>query len=172
MAKFDEEINHLDQVYEFSCAAHQVVSESSDEKKLLVCERGPLLFVFNFHPSEDYVDVKVCLDMSQVQVLVIALEQFSYLQVGVGEGGKYKIILDSDAFHVGGPGRIPHDPELFSTPEGVPGQPETNFNDRPHSVVVPSSPSRSVVVYANMDKTDLWARATKQTEVNGARSPW
>lgn len=60
MAKFDEEINHLDSVYEFSCAAHQVVSEASDEKKLLVCERGPLLFVFNFHPEADYTDLKVC----------------------------------------------------------------------------------------------------------------
>ena len=59
MAQFDEEINHLDSVYEFTCASHQVVSEVSEEKKLLVCERGPLLFIFNFHPSDDYTDLKV-----------------------------------------------------------------------------------------------------------------
>lgn len=94
------------------------------------------------------------------------------VQVGVGEGGKYKIILESDAFHFGGPGRVPHDPELFSTPEGVPGQPETNFKNRPHSIIVPSSPSRSVIVYGNMDKKDLWARATKQSEVNGTHGAW
>lgn len=93
-------------------------------------------------------------------------------QVGVGEGGKYKIIFDSDALHFGGPGRVPHDPELFSNPEGEPGKPETNFNERPHSIILPNSPSRTVIVYANMDKKDLWARATKQVEVNDARSSW
>ena len=39
----------------------------------------------------------------------------------MGEGGKYKLILDADALHFGGPGRVPHDPEMFSEPEGVPG---------------------------------------------------
>jgi 1,4-alpha-glucan branching enzyme len=80
--------------------------------------------------------------------------------VGVGEGGKYKLILDSDAMHLGGQGRVPWDPEMFSQPEGEPGKPETNFNNRPHSIVV-QSPSRTVVVYANMDQKDLWARATR-----------
>lgn len=57
---FDRELNHLDSVYNFSSHPHQIVSEASDDYKLLVCERGPLLFVFNFHPSEDYTDLKVC----------------------------------------------------------------------------------------------------------------
>lgn len=60
LAKFDQDINYLDSVYEFSCASHQIVSEASEDKKLLVCERGPLLFVFNFHPANDYTDLKVC----------------------------------------------------------------------------------------------------------------
>ena len=90
------------------------------------------------------------------------------MQVGVGEGGKYKLILDSDAMHLGGQGRVPWDPEMFSQPEGVPGQPETNFNNRPHSIIV-QSPSRTMVVYANMDQKELWDRATHSTSVgNGA----
>lgn len=84
------------------------------------------------------------------------------LQVGVGEGGKYKLILDSDALHLGGQGRVPWDPEMFSRPEGVPGQPDTNFNNRPHSIIV-QSPSRTMVVYANMDQKELWDRATNGT---------
>lgn len=56
---FDRELNHLDSVYHFSSHPHQVVSEASDHSKLLVCERGPLLFVFNFHPEADYTDLKV-----------------------------------------------------------------------------------------------------------------
>ena len=90
------------------------------------------------------------------------------LQVGVGEGGKYKLILDSDAFDFGGPGRVPHDPEMFSQPEGVPGQPETNFNNRPHSIVV-QAPCRSVVVYANMDDHVRWRAAMKQLEKTARR---
>ena len=82
------------------------------------------------------------------------------LQVGVGEGGKYKLILDSDAVHPGGQGRVPWDPEMFSKPEGIPGQPDTNYNNRPHSIIV-QSPSRTLVVYANMDQKELWDRATK-----------
>jgi 1,4-alpha-glucan branching enzyme len=82
------------------------------------------------------------------------------VQVGVGEGGKYKLILDSDALHLGGPGRVPHDPEMFSQPEGVPGRPETNFNNRPHSIIV-QAPSRSVVVYANMDDEVRWHAAAR-----------
>lgn len=92
------------------------------------------------------------------------------VQVGVGEGGKYKLILDSDAMHLGGQGRVPWDPEMFSAPEGSPGQPETNFNSRPHSIVV-QSPSRTMVVYANMDQKELWERATNSSSAsNGGAS--
>jgi 1,4-alpha-glucan branching enzyme len=83
-----------------------------------------------------------------------------HVQVGIGEGGKYKIILDADALHFGGPGRVPHHPEWFSQPEGVPGKPETNFNNRPHSFTV-SSPPRSMVIYANMDDKKRWNKATR-----------
>lgn len=86
----------------------------------------------------------------------------------MGEGGKYKLILDSDAMHLGGQGRVPWDPEMFSQPEGIPGQPETNFNDRPHSIIV-QSPSRTMVVYANMDQKELWERATNSSsDTNGS----
>lgn len=108
-----------------------MVSEASD-RQLLVFERGPLLFAINFSPSNDYNSVKV----------------------GVGEPGKYMVKLDSDALDYGGPGRVPHCGEHFTQPEGVPGKPETNFNNRPHSFMI-DCPARSAVVYANMDRCAL-----------------
>lgn len=42
---------------------------------------------------------------------------------------------------------VGHDVDHFTSPEGTPGVPETNFNDRPHSMMV-LAPARSVVVYA------------------------
>ena len=68
-------------------------------------------------------------------------------QVGVGLPGKYRVVLDSDAFCYGGKGRVGHDVDHFTSPEGTPGAPETNFNDRPHSMMV-LAPARTVVVYA------------------------
>lgn len=69
------------------------------------------------------------------------------MQVGVGLPGKYRVALDSDAFCYGGKGRVGHDVDHFTSPEGTPGVPETNFNNRPHSMMV-LSPARTVVVYA------------------------
>lgn len=133
--EWDRAMNALDDRYAFVSDRHQIVSEASDDKHLIVAERGPLLFVFNFSPFNDYTDLKV----------------------GVGEPGKYKVALDSDAWDYGGPGRVPHDPELFSQPEGVPGVAETNFNNRPHSIIV-QAPSRSCVVYKNMDLEHLYRK--------------
>ena len=58
--KWDLAMNRLDAKYCFASSPFQVVSEADDKRQLLVCERGPLLFVFNFSPSESYKDVKVC----------------------------------------------------------------------------------------------------------------
>lgn len=125
--KWDQSMCALDQRYSFTSNPHQIVSEADDERKVLVAERGELVFVFNFNTTED----------------------FEGLKVGVGLPGKYRVVLDSDAFDFGGLGRVGHDVDHFSQPEGEPGKPETNFNDRPHSMMV-LSPSRTVVVYARV----------------------
>ena len=44
------------------------------------------------------------------------------MQAGVPEGGRYQVVLDSDDTQFGGHGRIGHDVQHFSSPEGVPGQ--------------------------------------------------
>lgn len=91
-------------------------------------------------------------------------------KVGCDLPGKYRIALDSDAFEFGGQGRVSHifmiitifssrfvitskalmlqvihDVDHFTSPEGIPGVPETNFNNRPNSFKI-SIPSRTCLV--------------------------
>ena len=55
-----------------------------EEQKLLVYRRGPLVFVFNFHPSNSYTD----------------------LRIPVPDAKDYKLILDSDEKRFEGFGRV------------------------------------------------------------------
>ncbi|KAK1297266.1 1,4-alpha-glucan-branching enzyme [Acorus calamus] len=82
--------------------------------KVIVFERGDLVFVFNFHPENTYEGYKVGCDLP----------------------GKYRVALDSDASEFGGHGRVGHHVDHFTSPEGIPGVPETNFNNRPSSFKV------------------------------------
>eukprot|EP00884_Botryococcus_braunii_P004632 jgi/Botrbrau1/1416/Bobra.0063s0112.1 len=125
---WDAAIQNLEERFSFLSDPHQLVSFAGRPPELmLVAERGPLVFVFNFCPTIDREGYKV----------------------GVGEPGKYRIVLDSDDLQYGGLGRLNHTVDHFTSPEGIPGVRETNFNDRPHSMLV-FSPARSAVVYARV----------------------
>jgi len=142
---FDAAMHQLDNRYNFVTDSHLCVSEQNDEKKVIVCERGELVFVFNFNPSTDFEGYKV----------------------GVGLPGTYRVVLDSDAFMFGGKGRVGHDADHFTSPEGVPGVPETNFNNRPHSMMV-LAPARTVVVYGRYwGKEDGKEEAMSTADVEG-----
>ncbi|PPD83757.1 hypothetical protein GOBAR_DD19308 [Gossypium barbadense] len=103
---------------------YKIVSCTDEENKVIVFERGDLVFVFNFHPENTYDGYKVGCDLP----------------------GKYRVALDSDAWEFGGHGRVGHDVDHFTSPEGIPGVPETNFNNRPNSFKV-LSPARTCVAY-------------------------
>jgi 1,4-alpha-glucan branching enzyme len=72
-------------------------------------------------------------------------------KVGCDLPGKYRVALDSDALVFGGHGRVGHDVDHFTSPEGMPGVPETNFNNRPNSFKV-LSPPRTCVAYYRVDE--------------------
>ena len=55
-----------------------------EHDKLLVYRRGPLVFAFNFHPTESYTD----------------------LRIPVPDPKNYKVILDTDAPQFDGFGRV------------------------------------------------------------------
>lgn len=64
-------------------------------------ERGPLLFLFNFHPTQSFADYRI----------------------GVSRPGKYRIALSSDRADFGGFDRIDEKTEIFSQEQGWHGLP-------------------------------------------------
>lgn len=131
MNAFDRAMNLLDNKFSFLASSKQIVSSTSEEDKVIVFERGDLVFVFNFHPENTYDGYKVGCDLP----------------------GKYRVALDSDAWEFGGHGRVGHDADHFTSPEGIPGVPETNFNNRPNSFKI-LSPSRTCVVYYRVEEDE------------------
>lgn len=127
LLKWDVALHALEECTGFASDEHLVVSSQHEADKVIVFERADLVFVFNFHPSNDYSDYKV----------------------GVRDHGRYRVCLDSDAFDFRGRGRTPHDWVYFSEPEGLPGGPG-NFNHRCASVTLKVVPSRSCTVYEKM----------------------
>ncbi|KAE9603503.1 1,4-alpha-glucan-branching enzyme 1, chloroplastic/amyloplastic [Lupinus albus] len=130
MNAFDRAMNLLDDKFSFLASNKQIVSSTNEEDKVIVFERGDLVFVFNFHPENTYEGYKVGCDLP----------------------GKYRVALDSDAWEFGGRGRVGHDADHFTSPEGIPGVAETNFNNRPNSFKV-LSPSRTCVVYYRREES-------------------
>nr|AHW50662.1 starch branching protein I [Lens culinaris] len=129
MNAFDRAMNLLDDKFSILASTKQIVSSTNNEDKVIVFERGDLVFVFNFHPENTYEGYKVGCDLP----------------------GKYRVALDSDAREFGGHGRVGHDADHFTSPEGIPGVPETNFSNRPNSFKV-LSPPRTCVVYNRVDE--------------------
>lgn len=54
--KFDELMHQLENRFKFASAENQYCSKSDDWDKVIVFERGPCVFVFNFHPHSSYTD--------------------------------------------------------------------------------------------------------------------
>ena len=65
-------------------ADHQYLSLSHEEDKLIVYEKGPVLFIFNFHTSKSFEDYRV----------------------GTHWTSDHMILLDTDAVELGGHGRL------------------------------------------------------------------
>lgn len=59
MNDYDRAMMHLDKAFGFVAAPHQYVSKKDEGDKLIVVERGDLVLVFNFHPTQSYTDYQV-----------------------------------------------------------------------------------------------------------------
>lgn len=116
---FDRDMQHLEKFYGWLAPnTQQYISRKHEGDRVVVFERvEKLLFVFNFHPNNSYTDYKI----------------------GVGEPGKYKIVLDTDAEQYGGHKRLDHSVEFFTKNEG--------WDNRYHSLMV-YIPSRTAIVFA------------------------
>ncbi|XP_051131607.1 1,4-alpha-glucan-branching enzyme 2-2, chloroplastic/amyloplastic-like [Andrographis paniculata] len=106
MQEFDRAMQRLEDKYGFLRSLHQYISKKSESDKVIVFERGDLVFVFNFHWNKSYTGYRV----------------------GCLKPGKYKVVLDSDDRKFGGFGRISHEAEHF-TSEGL-------YDGRPRSFMI------------------------------------
>jgi 1,4-alpha-glucan branching enzyme len=138
--EFDKAMQELDDKYGFLSSDLQWVTHIDNERKVLVAERGPLVFVFNWHPHDDYEGLKVAAPTP----------------------GKYSVVMDSDAWHFGGKGRVAWDGEHFTAPATE--EEGGKFHDRDQYFQV-MAPSRTVVAYAiapedNQQQRQPWEQAS------------
>ena len=103
---FDAAMQHLDKDFQFLTAGPAYVSRKHNIEKVMVFERGGLLWVFNFNPSTSFTDYRV----------------------GVGSPGTYRLRLCSDSTKFDGHGRIQEDCEYHTTPG--------DWDGRGHSLMV------------------------------------
>ncbi|XP_022748370.1 1,4-alpha-glucan-branching enzyme 2-2, chloroplastic/amyloplastic-like isoform X1 [Durio zibethinus] len=115
MQEFDQAMQHLEAKYGFMTSEHQYISRKNEGDRMIVFERGNLVFVFNFHWNKSYFDYRV----------------------GCLKPGKYKIVLDSDDPLFGGFNRLDHNAEYFSA--------EGWYDDRPRSFLVYAPSRTAVV---------------------------
>eukprot|EP00889_Picochlorum_renovo_P000037 jgi/Picre1/27067/NNA_000037.t1 len=128
MNYFDAAMQHLDKAFGFVGAPHEWVSRKDEGDKIVVVERGDLVMVFNFHPTQSYSDYRV----------------------GCNKPGSYKVVLSSDEEVFGGWNNVTKNSDTeFMAHEG-------NYDNRPYSFQV-YAPSRTVVVYAPSEFVDSTA---------------
>lgn len=124
---FDAAMTKLDTKYGVLLAPQAYISLKHEIDKVVVFERGGLLFIFNFHPTESFPDYKV----------------------GVETPGEYEIVLNSDAEQFGGFSRI-NDTTESGAKLTFPTSPE-NWNNRSNALFI-YIPSRTALVLQVKDK--------------------
>ncbi|CAI0469255.1 unnamed protein product [Linum tenue] len=124
LQEFDRAMHHLEGTYGFMTDIHQYISRKDEGDRVIVFERGNLVFVFNFHWNNSYSDYRI----------------------GCHKSGKYKIVLDSDDALFGGFDRLDHNAEYF-TFEGW-------YDDRPRSIMVYAPARTAVVYALVEDKPE------------------
>ncbi len=80
LAEFDRAMMKLDAEFSLLHEPLYAMIQVHEDRKLLVFHRGPLVFAFNFHPTESYTDVRF----------------------GVPEKKDYRIVLSTDDLFFGG----------------------------------------------------------------------
>lgn len=91
---FDQMMNQCDAKYGWLATPQAYISLKHEGDKVIVFERGGLVFVFNFNSRESFSDYRI----------------------GVDAPGTYKVVLNSDAKEVGGLSRIDESTRYFTTP--------------------------------------------------------
>ncbi|KAK4043609.1 alpha-glucan branching enzyme [Parachaetomium inaequale] len=91
---FDRSMNLAEAKYGWLHAPQAFISLKHEGDKVIVFERGGLVFVFNFHPTQSFTDYRI----------------------GIEEAGTYRIVLDSDTKDHGGFCRLDEGTRFFTQP--------------------------------------------------------
>uniref|UniRef100_A0A914YKP0 Alpha-amylase/branching enzyme C-terminal all beta domain-containing protein n=1 Tax=Panagrolaimus superbus TaxID=310955 RepID=A0A914YKP0_9BILA len=94
MNLFDQAMNEMEEKHQFLSGGPAYVTTKHEKDKVVVFERGGLVFVFNLHTTNTYTDYWVATDVP----------------------GQYRLVLDSDSSKFGGNGRLNSD-QIYSAME-------------------------------------------------------
>lgn len=92
--EFDSKMQWLEEKYGWLHSPQAYISLKNESDKVVVYERAGLVFVYNFHPSESFVDYRI----------------------GVEVEGTYRVVLSTDSKEFGGFERIDSSTRFFTTP--------------------------------------------------------
>ena len=59
LATFDEVICYWESVFTTMNKGHQYITLADDDTKIIIYERGELIYLYNFHPTNSYADFMV-----------------------------------------------------------------------------------------------------------------
>ncbi len=99
-------MTHLDKAFGFMSAPHTWVSRKDEGDKMIVLERGDLVFVFNFHPTNSFTDYKVGCNAPGNYRLVLSSDEEVF-------GGWRNLTKDLDGDHVANQGEHDRRPNSF-----------------------------------------------------------
>ncbi|KAF0396572.1 glycogen branching enzyme [Gigaspora margarita] len=93
--EFDKTLQTTEEKFGWLSSPQAYISLKHEDDKLIVFERGNLLWIFNFHPTQSFVDYRI----------------------GTEWPGSYKIVINSDSKKHGGHDRIDENQTYISKPE-------------------------------------------------------
>uniref|UniRef100_A0A914Q1D1 1,4-alpha-glucan branching enzyme n=1 Tax=Panagrolaimus davidi TaxID=227884 RepID=A0A914Q1D1_9BILA len=102
MNSFDQAMNNMEEKHQFLSRGPAIVTTKSDEDKVVVFERGGLVFVFNLHTTKAYTDYWVATDVPGRYRLVLASDVIG------GKGSYLRTLRTYDARQPGHHGRRYH----------------------------------------------------------------
>eukprot|EP00747_Dinoflagellata_sp_TGD_P132625 gnl/TRDRNA2_/TRDRNA2_175096_c0_seq1.p1 gnl/TRDRNA2_/TRDRNA2_175096_c0~~gnl/TRDRNA2_/TRDRNA2_175096_c0_seq1.p1 ORF type:complete len:433 (-),score=82.12 gnl/TRDRNA2_/TRDRNA2_175096_c0_seq1:189-1298(-) len=117
--KFDAAMNRVAGAFKYLASDHQYVSCKNNGDKVIVFERGDVVFAFNWHPGNSYSDYRI----------------------GCKDKGEYKLVLSSDNPEFGGYSNLWTQTAPMFVAE------DYAYSGRPASFTV-YLPSRTVSIYA------------------------
>ncbi|CVK96535.1 hypothetical protein LB506_009419 [Fusarium annulatum] len=91
---FDRLMNQTEAKYGWLHAPQAYISLKHEGDKVIVFERGGLVFIFNFHPTNSFSDYRIGIDVA----------------------GTYRVVLNTDSKDVGGHSRVDENTRFFTTP--------------------------------------------------------